>query len=150
MTSKPEVTPPNFGLQRKLGAPVKYLPPSILLAADKAIAQQAEKFDGYFRDVLARWKSAAEIDVDQIYKDSHELRGLAGTFDRVGLGRVANALCIYIDAARQADEKPNEETIKAIKDALATCAALETSDPEASAKLADRAVEAVNVKIAAF
>ncbi len=150
MTNKVEVTPPNFGLQKKLGAPVKHLPLAVLSAADKALARHAQTFDAFFQSVLDRWKSAPNMPIDELYQDAHDLRGLAGTFDRVALGRVADALCVYIEGARNANAPADPEAVKAIRDALTTCAALEKSDPDASAKLAERAREAVQVKVAAF
>jgi hypothetical protein len=150
MKTKAHVTPPNFDLQKKLGAPIKHLPLSIVSAADRALARHAATFDGFFQDVTARWKSLPNIEVDQLYKDAHDLRCMAGTFDRIALGRVADCLCLYIDAANSTQSSVDLDAIKAIKDALFACAAMEKTDPEASTKLADHAREAVKIKVAAF
>ncbi|MET0547429.1 MAG: hypothetical protein ABWZ40_14090 [Caulobacterales bacterium] len=148
MSNKVEITPPNFALQRKVGAPVKQTPLSMLAAADKALAQQADAFDAYFQSVLRRWRGAEELSPAQVYQDAHDVRGMAGSFQRADLGRIADALCAYIDAANNAKITPDPDALKALRDALTACAHLEVSEPAAAAQISARACEAVQKRIA--
>lgn len=150
MNNKVEIIPPSFGLQRKLGAPIKQTPHARLAAADKALGQQAEEFDAYFQNLLNHWRNSGELSVSKTYQDAHDVRCMAGTFQRAGLGRIADALCAYIDAAVACHSEPDPETIKALRDALAACAHLESEDPEASARISASACDAVQIKIAAL
>lgn len=44
--------------------------------------------------------------LDEIYARAHELRGLCGSFGREVVGKVANALCTYVEDAREMGRTP--------------------------------------------
>ena len=90
---------------------------------------------------------SADATSDDIYNVSHEFRGLAGSFQRKPQGRIADALCRYMDAARDVDLTPDPGVVAILKNALLACETVSAADPYACEKISDAACEAVLKKI---
>jgi chemotaxis protein histidine kinase CheA len=151
--SKVEMLPANMDLQKKIGGPIRNLPSSKIMAAELALLRHANAFESFLNEVLARWRGGPDsppAPVDQLYRDAHDLRGLAGSFDRVYLGRSADALCRYVEAAKTADVAVEEAVLGSLKNAVAKCAEYELRDRQACSDIAEAAHAAAQFKITAL
>lgn len=143
---KVEIIAPNFSLQKKIGAPAKYMPSRCLQNADEALQSLAGSFESVrtsFIDTLKSGQSTCE----DIYAVSHEFRGLAGSFQSKPQGKIADALCRYVDAARDANLPPDGSVVAILKNALLACETVSATDPYSSEKISEAACDAVFRKI---
>ncbi len=143
---KVEIIAPNYGLQKKIGAPAKHMSSRRLQNADEAVQALADSFDSvrtHFIDTLKSGQSTSE----DIYAVSHEFRGLAGSFQRKPQGKIADALCRYVDAARDANLPPDASVVAILKNALLACETVSATDPYSSEKISEAACDAVFRKI---
>jgi hypothetical protein len=145
-SGKVEIIAPNFGLQKKLGAPAKHMPSQKLQSADAALEKLANGFDvlrAHFLETLKSSQSTCE----EIYLTAHEFRGLAGSFQRKPQGKIADALCRYVDAARDNGHTPDTSVVNILKNALLACETVSVNDPYACEKISEAACEAALKKI---
>ena len=145
-SGKVEIIAPNFGLQKKIGAPAKRMPPQRLQSADSALELLASSFDVLRARFLETLKSSTST-CEEIYLAAHEFRGIAGSFNRKPQGRIADALCRYVDAARDGGHTPDTSVVNILKNALLTCETISGTDPYASEKISEAACEAALKKI---
>lgn len=112
------IHPPNRLLQL-LGD----LPPARIPAEMEQRAQTAtEEISGGFEpemlgqiEIIYALADAADSDVqarlDEIYARTHELRGLCGSLGHRVVGEVAQALCAYVEEAREAGRTPRANIV---------------------------------------
>lgn len=143
---KAVLIPPDFSLQKKIGAPAKYMKSDRLHKADAAVKALAENLDAINASFLHALKSR-DSTWDRIYAMAHEFRGLAGSFQRKPQGKIADALCRYIDAARDINRSPDMDVLSTLRQALLACDSLGANDPYASEKMAEAASDAAMKKI---
>lgn len=145
-SNKIEIIAPNFSLQKKLGAPAKHMPSQRLQHADAALqslAQGFEKLRVQFFDTL----KSSPATSDEVYLTAHEFRGVAGSFQRKPQGKIADALCRYVDAARDVGQAPDAGVVTILRNALLACENVSATDPHASEKISEAACEAAFKKI---
>ena len=148
-SGKVEILAPSFSLQKKLGAPAKHMPLQRLQSADNALQSLAVGFDALRSAFLQTLKSPQSTS-EEIYQMAHEFRCIAGSFQRKSQGKIADALCRYVDAARDAGHNPDASVVNILKNALLACESVSMTDPYASEKIAEAACEATLKKIEDF
>ena len=78
--------------------------------ASRVIEQRREVLSSAVRDYIKVLEKAMDKgDMKPVYAQSHEIRGLAANAGLEAVGRIADGLCKYIDAAQSLDaplEKP--------------------------------------------
>lgn len=103
-----EITQPPSLVRQKLGQgaviPMR-LDPRILrrmeLAVETMSGAYAKTLKTEIRAMMnahAEWEEGDSTKIHHVYAIAHEIRGLAGTFARPMTGRVANQLCLYLEA----------------------------------------------------
>lgn len=108
-----EVVQPPSIVTRKLG-PGAVLPmrldPRVLQRMERAIEKMADSYEKSLKTEIRQmllshdeWQSGKQEAIHAIYALSHDIRGLAGTFSRPVTGRIANALCQYLEALPNLD-----------------------------------------------
>lgn len=127
------ITAPSFALQRKVGGPAaRLLTPERVKKAEGAV----EKLVPPLVDVVTALLKQMEANVrarpeglrDALFRDAHELRGLAGTAKRHRLGLAANLICRYLEDT-DAGFQPDPALLSTIT-VVAMHACTETADTE--------------------
>lgn len=80
--------------------------------------------------------AVAKADFDGAYGEAHEIRGLAGNAGLAACGRIANGLCIYLDALARAGAKPDGALVGLYVDAVARAARSEDEGTRLGSKVA--------------
>lgn len=99
---------PANRLKQKLGESS----PADDFRAIAVLEQEFEGFSGQFAPVMAQWMSDMKRCLEQpgsgtidcLYSRAHELRGMAGSFGHVELGRLADSLCRYLSSAASPED----------------------------------------------
>lgn len=98
--------PPNI-LKAKIGGSFSKIDPVIVKRAEKAMADLTAEFGEWIstdvealEQAHARFKAApvSEHTRDALYRTSHDLRGMAHTFEFPLAGQVAASLCTLLDS----------------------------------------------------
>ena len=139
-----QVTAPSFALQRKMGGPAaRLLTPDRVKKAENAV----ERLVPPLVDVVTALLKQMEANVrarpaglrDLLFRDAHELRGLAGTAKRQRLGLAANLICRYLEDT-DAGFQPDPALLSTITVvAMHACAESADSDPMIQTLLNDAA-----------
>lgn len=138
------ITAPSFALQRKVGGPVaRILTPERVKKAEGAV----EKLVPPLVDLVTLLLKQMEANVrsrpnglrDALFRDAHELRGLAGSANRQRLGLAANLICRYLEDT-PADFQPDPALLSTITVvAMHACTEAADSDPMIQTLLQDAA-----------
>jgi hypothetical protein len=91
--------------------------------ADAIIAgQQDDLRDAVSEHVLKLELAHADGDMEALYNEAHEIRGLADTAGLRAAGRIANGLCQYLDAVHHARATPDTAAVSLHVEAIARAA----------------------------
>jgi len=100
------------------GALPAVLPAEVQRRAEEATARVAVGFTAELGNEIERiylLADAAGSDMparlEEIYARAHELRGLCGSLGHDVIGRVAEALCTYVEDAREMDRTPRANIV---------------------------------------
>lgn len=103
-----EIMQPSSLVRQKLGAgaviPMR-LDPRVLKRMENAIENMSGTYAKTLKTEIrammnahADWEDGESARLAEVYAIAHEIRGLAGTFARPVTGRMANQLCLYLEA----------------------------------------------------
>jgi hypothetical protein len=97
----PEITPPNYFLQRKLGGPAgRMINPISIKRAEIALEAAMPLVDTEIARLLEALQASIKNKDPQarahIWRHAHEIRGLAGTVSKNSLGEAADLICRYL------------------------------------------------------
>ena len=106
-------SPPNRLLELLGTYPPARIPDKMETRAADAVTEVGETFSAELQaqiELIYVLADASHGDMpqnlDEIYARAHELRGLCGSFGHEVVGRVANALCTYVEEARTIGRMP--------------------------------------------
>lgn len=110
------ITPPN-ALKAKLGGPLTLGSKTAIARAEMALQSLSHEFEGWLEEEIERlesaWKSASalddrEADLMNVYRVSHDLKGLAGTYGYPLITRFAASLCRLLNNVAMRSIAPKE------------------------------------------
>ncbi|MGH6870247.1 MAG: hypothetical protein ACREHE_01970 [Rhizomicrobium sp.] len=91
--------------------------------AGRALTARASQLKDAVLDYVSSLEKAAQFgDHAETYLRAHEIRGLAGTVGLVAAGRIANKLCLYLDAAMRRGQTPDRMVVMLHVDAVGRAA----------------------------
>jgi chemotaxis protein histidine kinase CheA len=150
--SKAQFIPAPMGLNRRFGAAASALrAPEGLRAAEQEVArlepEMVEAIRASLTEIedLARRRPAGVSPA--LYERAHMVRGIAGTFGLVDLGRTANQLCRYLEDAGP-DHVPDANLVTSIVVTALQAVHRPVSDRETMEMLIEACREAVDTLLA--
>lgn len=121
MSNRPpvEILPPDKRLQKRIGGEARsLLTTEAAASATKAAARLSDRAQADLLQRLQQMERYARErphDVSTpIYLMAHDVRGVAGTFERDRLGRIAECICRYTEGRPDASLDPNLLTLLVI------------------------------------
>lgn len=91
--------------------------------AGRAILARTSQMRDAVLDYVTGLEQAARAGDDAAtFEQSHEIRGLAGTVELVAAGRIANGLCLYLDALMRRGQRADRAVVALHVDAIARAA----------------------------
>ncbi|HTQ13744.1 MAG TPA: hypothetical protein VMH86_07705 [Rhizomicrobium sp.] len=91
--------------------------------AGRALLARSAQLRDVVLDYVASLEKAAQFgDWAETWLHAHEIRGLAETIGLVAAGRIANKLCLYLDAAAARSQAPDRTVVMLHVDAAARAA----------------------------
>jgi hypothetical protein len=114
----PEIIPPNYFLQRKLGGPAgRVINPLSIKRAEAALADAIPPIDVEIDRLLATLRMAINakggcVRAD-IWQSAYELHGIAGTAAKRCLGEAADIVCRYLHGTAE-DFRPDRSVLSTI------------------------------------
>jgi hypothetical protein len=117
-TDSVEIMEPSFVLQQRLGRSARQLiSPKVLENAQKALMAAIPPLDDEVSRLMKELQEAVSRNDanarDVIWKNAHEIRGLAGTAGKKSLGKAANLMCSYLNGSEK-DFKADPMVLSAI------------------------------------
>ncbi|MBU6298345.1 MAG: Hpt domain-containing protein [Alphaproteobacteria bacterium] len=86
--------------------------PATTAKAARIIASKADELRIAVLTHVDRLEAAARLsDLDTVFEQAHEIRGLAGNAGLIATGRIANVLCKYLDTIDRAGGKPERSVV---------------------------------------
>lgn len=138
------ITAPSFALQRKVGGPAaRILTPERVKkaegAVEKLVPPLVDVVTALLKQMEANVRSRPKGQREALFRDAHELRGLAGTAKRQRLGLAANLICRYLEDTDD-DFQPDPALLSTITVvAMHACTETADSDPMIQTLLHDAA-----------
>lgn len=131
MSDEVQISAPSFALQRKVGGPAaRLLTPQRVKKAEaeveKLVPPLVEVVTALLKQMEANVRTRPQGVRDALFRDAHELRGLAGTAKRQRLGLAANLICRYLEDT-DTDFEPDPTLLSTIT-VVAMHACTETAD----------------------
>ena len=118
--------------------------------AARVIAGRKSELCEAVRQAVARLDSAARAgDMDAVYAEAHEIRGVAHTGGLPASGRIADGLCLYLDAVARADLPVDGGIVGLHVGAIARAAHAEDEATRLGSEVADELSALVKRKLGA-
>lgn len=139
-----QITAPSFALQRKVGGPAaRLLTPERVKKAEGAVEKLVPPLVEVVTELLKQMENNVRARPpglrDALFRDAHELRGLAGSAKRQRLGLAANLICRYLEDT-DADFQPDPALLSTITVvAMHACTEAADADPMIQTLLHDAA-----------
>ncbi|MBI3677316.1 MAG: Hpt domain-containing protein [Proteobacteria bacterium] len=119
-----------------------------LQRAVRAVANCSTELKHAVFDHVERLQEAtSQAQVQAVYDEAHEIRGIAATIGLISTGRIANSLCTYIDATQRAAVAADAAVITLHVEAIARAAFAEDEATRLGDEVADELSSLVTYKL---